>query len=123
MRVVGIAVITALLSAGCAIQAGDPTPEEVQRPNELVSIPGGEQPSISARPESVNRESLGTNGPGDNPTPSPWTGGGDPHAAGAGQGGNGNGNGGPNQNPNPSPWSNPTPPRWGSVGGNGPSGG
>jgi hypothetical protein len=120
MRVVGIAVITALLSAGCAIQAGEPTPDEMQRPNELVGLPGGEQPSVSARPQAVTRGTFGQNGPqSDSPNPSPWTGGGssDPHAGG-GPSGSGSG-GGMNDNPNPSPWANPSDPRWGgaSIGG------
>lgn len=116
MRVVGIAIITALLSAGCAIQAGDPTSEEMQRPNELVGISGSEQPSVNARPQRLTRPSIDTSGPAaDSPNPSPWTNGGNN----APQPGNtgGNGSGGQNDNPNPSPWSNPSDPHWGGIGG------
>ena len=64
MRVVGIAIITALLSAGCAIQAGEPLPEETQRPNELVGISGGEAPNVNAHPQVLPRTPLGQNGGG-----------------------------------------------------------
>jgi hypothetical protein len=122
MRVVGIAIITALLSAGCAIQAGDPQPEETQRPNELVGISGGEEPTVNARPQVLPRTPLGQNGPAaDSPNPSPWTGGsnGDPHTGNPNgdPSGSGSGSGGNTDNPNPSPWSNPTGPHWGGVGG------
>ena len=63
MRVVGIAIITALLSAGCAIQAGEPQPEEGQRPNELVNVPAGDEPGVNARPDVVPRVPIGQNGP------------------------------------------------------------
>jgi hypothetical protein len=121
MRVVGIAIITALLSAGCAIQAGEPLPEETQRPNELVGVSGGEVPTVNAHPQALPRTPLGQNGPNaDSPNPSPWTGGstGDPHS-GNGNGdpsGSGSGSGGNTDNPNPSPWANPSGPHWGGVG-------
>ena len=121
MRVVGIAIITALLSAGCAIQAGEPLPEETQRPNELVGISGGEQHTVNARPQVLPRTPLGQNGPAaDSPNPSPWTGGstGDPHTGNVNgdPSGSGSGSGGNTDNPNPSPWSNQTGPHWGGVG-------
>ena len=125
MRVVGIAIITALLSAGCAIQAGEPLPEETQRPNELVGVSGGvsgdEEPGINAHPQALPRGSLGPNGPAaDSPNPSPWTGGstGDPHTGNANgdPSGSGSGSGGNTDNPNPSPWQNPSGTHWGGVG-------
>jgi len=121
MRVVAIAIITALLSAGCAIQAGDPPAEETQRPNELVGVYGGEQQGgVNARPEVQSRTSLGQNGPAaDSPNPSPWTGGSsDTHGGntnGDPSGQIGNGGGGEQDNPNPSPWSNPSGPHFGGV--------
>src|SRR5579883_2208753 len=104
MRVVGIAIITALLSAGCAIQAGDPTPEETQRPNELVGVPGSEQPDLSTRPQRVNNPAIDQGHPSaDSPNPSPWTN----QEIGGPQPGNvngsGSGSGGQTDNPNPSP--------------------
>lgn len=115
MRVVGIAIITALLSAGCAIQPGDPPTEgEAQRPNELVGLVNGDQPGTGARPQVQTRAAINQNGPQeDSPNPSPWTeqgagappaGGGGPDGVPPGMGSNGSGN---NQdNPNPSPWTN-----------------
>jgi hypothetical protein len=115
MRVVGIAIITALLSAGCAVQAGDPLPEDTQRPNELVGISGGEEPGVNAHPQVLNRTPFGQNGPTqDSPNPSPWTGGSDPHSGNVNGGSSGSG-GGNNDNPNPSPWTNPTDPHWGGL--------
>jgi hypothetical protein len=112
MRVVAIAVITALLSAGCAIQAGEPTPEQTERPNELVGLVGNDQPGANARPQVQSHTAIGQSGPSaDSPNPSPWTdqGSGAPTSngpngvpPGGGIGGNGN-----NQDqPNPSPWTN-----------------
>ncbi len=71
MRVVGIAIITALLSAGCAIQAGDPQPEETQRPNELVGISGGEEPTVNdAFPSAAAHPPRAKNGlAADSPRP------------------------------------------------------
>jgi hypothetical protein len=114
MRVVGIAIITALLSAGCAIQAGEPTPEETsQRPNELVGLVGGDQPGVNARPQVQTHTAIGQTGPNDDsPNPSPWTEGtSDPSSGGGGPngvppGGGMGGNGGNQDNPNPSPWTN-----------------
>jgi hypothetical protein len=124
MRVVGIAIITALLSAGCAIQAGDPQSEETQRPNELVGISGGDQPGVSAHPQSLPRNPFGQDGPSPftSPNPSPWTGGNPPAGdtngnGGASGSGGGNGSGGNTDNPNPSPWTNPSSPHFGGVGG------
>jgi hypothetical protein len=122
MRVVGIAIIAALLSAGCALQAGDPLPEDTQHPSELVSIPGGSQTGVNARPQALPRAGVGQTGPAaDSPNPSPWTseGSGDPHANGE-QGNGGNGN---TDNPNPSPWANPSAPNLGSAGNIGSKGG
>ena len=115
MRVVGIAIVTALLSAGCALQAGDPGSEEVQRPTELVGSGTTSQPGVNARPQVLTRNVLGQPGPNaDSPNPSPWTdqGSGDPHAGNVNgdpsdNGGNG-GTGGQTDNPNPSPWDNPS---------------
>jgi hypothetical protein len=121
MRVVAIAIITALLSAGCAIQAGDPPAEETQRPTELVGVYGGEQQgAVNARPEVQTHTSLGQTGPAeDSPNPSPWTGGsGAPHGGtnnGGPAGQIGGGNNGEPDNPNPSPWSNPNGPHWGGI--------
>jgi hypothetical protein len=124
MRVVGIAIITALLSAGCAIQPGDPQSEEMQRPNELVGISGSDQPGVGARPQVFTRSPLGQTGPiEESPNPSPWggQGNGDPHAGGmngdpSGNGGSGSSSGGQSDNPNPSPWANPSGPHWGGSG-------
>ena len=54
MKLVGIALLGALLlpCAGCALQTGDPTAEETQRPNELAAAPGGESQTV--RPVSAN---------------------------------------------------------------------
>ncbi|HEX8794209.1 MAG TPA: hypothetical protein VF765_24870 [Polyangiaceae bacterium] len=116
MRVVGIAIITALLSAGCAIQAGEPVPEETQRPNELVGIGGGDQTGVIARPAAQTKTAIGQSGPqADSPNPSPWTNeGATPQAgtAGASSGGGSDNN----DNPNPSPWENPSDPRMGNIG-------
>ncbi len=125
MRVVGIAIITALLSAGCAIQAGDPAPEETQRPNELVGVSGAEQPGVNARPQSLTRTVIDQNGSSTaSPNPSPWTNGGSNAPQPGNVNGSGNGGGGQTDNPNPSPWSNPSDPHVGGIGtGNGGTGG
>ena len=129
MRVVAIAVITALLSAGCAIQAGEPTPEETQRPNELVGVGGSDQPGVNARPQAQTHAPIGQSNPAEeSPNPSPWNepGTGTPHTGNVGgdQNGSGNNNGGGNQdNPNPSPWANPSDPHVSNVGAIGARGG
>lgn len=121
MRVVAIAIITALLSAGCAIQAGDPPSEGTQRPNELVGVGGGEQPGVNAHPEGLPRAGIGpSNNPQASPNPSPWNeqGNGKPQTGNTNgdQTGSGNNGGGGNEdNPNPSPWANPSDPHWGGV--------
>ncbi|HTQ42239.1 MAG TPA: hypothetical protein VMI75_05720 [Polyangiaceae bacterium] len=127
MRVVGIAIITALLSAGCAIQAGEPLPEESQRPTELVGVSGGGvEPGANTHPQVLPHSPLGKNGPAaDSPNPSPWTGGStDPHTGNdnGDPSGSGSGSGGNTDNPNPSPWQNGTGPHWGGAG-NGGTGG
>jgi hypothetical protein len=117
MRVVGIAIITALLSAGCAIQPGDPSSEDMQHPNGLVGVSAGEeQPGVNAHPQVPPRSQSSPTEK--SPNPSPWNGGGDSHTSG------GNPNGG-NDNPNPSPWGgNPTGgPHAGGVGIGGGTGG
>ena len=125
MRVVGIAIITALLSAGCAIQAGEPVPDETQRPNELVGIGGGDQTGVIARPASQTKTAIGQSSPATaSPNPSPWTNEGpaDPQvntATGASSGG-GSSN---DDNPNPSPWDNQNDPRLGNFGGTAGKGG
>ncbi len=131
MRVVGIAIVTALLSlfsAGCAIQAGEPTPEETQRPNELVGIGGGDPQGIIARPASQTKAAIGPSGPAAaSPNPSPWNdqGTGDPQAGGqnGGTGGNGGSGSGNTDQPNPSPWNNGADPHVGSLGTTGGKGG
>ena len=102
MKLVGIALLGALLlpCAGCALQTGDPTADEAQRPNELVATPGGGQQE-TIRPLGGNGGQLtapsspvSAGGPratrGDSPTT--------PAGAGAGS------PGGQKDNPNPSPW-------------------
>jgi hypothetical protein len=110
MRVVAIAIITALLSAGCAIQAGDPAPEQTERPNELVGLVNGDQSGANARPQVQNHTAIGQTGPAeDSPNPSPWTEQGNDSTGSGGPNGvpPGQGIGGSNQdNPNPSPWTN-----------------
>jgi hypothetical protein len=101
MKLVGIALLGALLlpCAGCALQTGDPTAEEAQRPNELGAAPGGESQTV--RPVSANLVegtqqpiTPGSGGPkatrGDSPTAPAGAGGVAP--------------GGQKDNPNPSPW-------------------
>lgn len=113
MRVVGIAVIAALLSAGCALQTGDPPPEQTRRPDELVDLSGDSQAGAASGPGALPRAGGTTDSANANsPNPSPWTsqGAGAPHA------GNVSGQGGNNaDNPNPSPWSDPNDPRWGGA--------
>lgn len=127
MRVVGIAIITALLSllpTACAIQPGDPTPDPSQRPNELVGISAGEQPGVNARPQGLTRAVINQNGPAaDSPNPSPWTNGGAGDPQPGNVDGNGSGSGGNTDNPNPSPWANPSDPHWGGIGTTGAKGG
>ena len=99
MKLVAIAVLGALLSAGCALQTGDPTEEETQRPGELVATPGGTSQTI---------RQLGANETGVELTPSNPAPGGPRATRGSsptGPAGGGPGApGGQKDNPNPSPW-------------------
>jgi hypothetical protein len=90
-----MALVGALMSAGCALQTGDPSVDETQRPGELVSeqgggpgvahaenanamldrpstvAPTGDQASRGAPTAPAGTGAIGT-GPKDNPNPSPW---------------------------------------------------
>jgi hypothetical protein len=101
MKLVGIALLGALLlpCAGCALQTGDPTAEETQRPNELATAPGGESQTV--RPVSANLVE-GTQQPVTPGTAGPRATRGDAPTTPAGAGGVAPG--GQKDNPNPSPW-------------------
>lgn len=99
MRLVGFALVGVLLSAGCALQTGDPGADEAQRPQELVTEPGGGEATVlhpstatgnvtspqgasTGAKASRGATATGTEGAGgvptgpkDNPNPSPWGGG------------------------------------------------
>jgi hypothetical protein len=98
MRLVGIALLGALLSAGCAMQTGDPNVDETGRPNELTATPGGGE---GVRPVSTAADEFPAE-----PVPT-QTG---PKASRTGSISNPAGAGvppaGPKDNPNPSPWGN-----------------
>ncbi len=99
MRFVGFALLGAL-SAGCALQTGDPMVDEAQRPGELVAEPGSgpavvQRDSVTGNLTQAPQPTSGTgatasrgakatnpagaggvaSGPKDNPNPSPWGGG------------------------------------------------
>ncbi len=95
MRFVGFALVGALLSAGCALQTGDPSVDETQRPGELVSEPGGGGVTgVTARTAAAQDKPTNLSGSGDQ-AHSGWS------VAPAGSTG---GPTGPKDNPNPSPW-------------------
>src|SRR3974390_164556 len=96
MRFVGFALVGALLSAGCALQTGDPSVDEAQRPSELVSEPGGGGVTgVYPRAALVQDKPSNPSGSGDQANRG-WT------VAPAGSAGGGQG--GPKDTPTPSPW-------------------
>jgi hypothetical protein len=104
MRLVAWILTLGCLSAGCAMQTGDPTTEdEPQRQNEIVSVSGGSRPiapvsaaAATASPTpaplaaatpagaggatipAAGSDTSGTSIQADNPNPSPWV----PHGGG-----------------------------------------
>jgi hypothetical protein len=101
MRLVALVLVLGSLSAGCAMEAGDPSStEEPQRHEEIVAVSGSARPitpvpgptptaTAGGKPATVTSNqtlpSTGTNPTGgttieaDNPNPSPW----DPHSGNA----------------------------------------
>ncbi len=98
MRLVALVLVLGSLSAGCAIEAGDPSStEEPQRHEEIVAVSGSARPitpepgptptaTTGGKPATVTatqtNPATGMNPSGgatfqaDNPNPSPW----DPHS-------------------------------------------
>lgn len=98
MRLVSFVLGLALVSAGCAIQPGDPSGEPTQKPDEIVTTSGGSEGSptalapVAAEPTAGATHATGSSAAGHNGT--------QPTAAASTT---------PSQdNPNPSPWGNPT---------------
>ncbi|HEY8041885.1 MAG TPA: hypothetical protein VIF15_18905 [Polyangiaceae bacterium] len=95
MRVVSIALVAAILSAGCALQPGEPGDESVSPPGKVTTLPGSGDSTAIARSPGYKVGSA----PQQNPDPAPWMAA--PGAPPRGPGGN------PNANPDPAPWDPP----------------
>lgn len=58
MRLIACLVSLGLLSAGCALQTGDPSAESTGRPEEVVAAPGNGATGREVLPTSFNPEQL-----------------------------------------------------------------